>query len=181
MSRIETSKHLLTTVVVGIMGTLVIDCWTLLLNSFGVGSRGLLFLGRWIMYLPEGKFFHNTIIQTTSIANELSAGRIAHYCIGIAFTFLLIAIYRKQWIMKPRVMPAIYIGLISLFIPLFVLQPMLGFGIAFSKLPNAGSLFLKTLSIHLVYGLGLYISARFILFLKRNLGTYYTKKNKHLQ
>jgi hypothetical protein len=39
------------------------------------------------------------------------------------------------------------------------MQPAFGFGIASSKLPNPNLLRLKSLGTHLIYGLGLYVSA----------------------
>ncbi|MFI5237550.1 MAG: DUF2938 family protein, partial [Ignavibacteriales bacterium] len=38
-------------------------------------------------------------------------------------------------------------------------QPSFGFGIASSKLPHPNLLRLKSLSTHLIYGIGLYVSA----------------------
>ncbi len=149
-------------ILVGIGATFAIDCWTSLLSLFGVKSHGIIFLGRWLAYLPEGKYFHHTIIQTTPAANELIIGMIAHYCIGIGFAFLLKALYGKNWFEKPAIMPAIVIAVVTLVAPIFILQPALGFGIAFSKMPQPGILLFKICVIHLVYGLGLYLFARLI-------------------
>lgn len=153
-------KNLTRTVLVGIGATLAIDSSTALLSLFGTKSHGLLFVGRWLAYIPKGKFFHHTIIQTPSVANELIIGWIAHYCIGIAFAFLLVLMYGKKWLLKPRLFPAIVIGIITLIAPIFILQPVLGFGIAFSNMPKPGFLMLKILRIHIVYGAGLYLSAK---------------------
>ncbi|MCC7094423.1 MAG: DUF2938 family protein, partial [Ignavibacteriaceae bacterium] len=41
----------------------------------------------------------------------------------------------------------------------FIMQPAFGLGIASSKLPNPNLLRLKSLGTHLMYGIGLYVSA----------------------
>ena len=146
------------TIAIGIAATFAIDCWTFIISYFGVKTRGILFLGRWLTYLPKGKFFHQTIIQTPSIENEVVIGRIAHYSIGIAFAFLLIGIYGKKWFDKPKLLHALVFGIITLVIPVFFLQPALGFGIAFSNTHKPVSLLINIVIIHSIYGLGLYIA-----------------------
>lgn len=148
------------TILVGIGATVAIDCFTFLVSLFGKAPRGILFVGRWLAYMPKRKFLHHTIIETPSIANELLIGRIAHYCIGIAFAFLLVILYGEKWLSKPTLYPALVIAIITLVTPIFILQPALGFGIAFFNMPEQVHLIVKTLLIHTIYGLGLYVSAR---------------------
>ena len=80
-------------VLIGVGATFTIDCFTFIISLFGNSPRGILFVGRWLAYMPKGKFLHHTIIETPSIANELIIGQIAHYCIGITFAFLLVKIF----------------------------------------------------------------------------------------
>lgn len=81
------------------------------------------------------------------------------YLIGITFAFILVAVYGTVWLDEPSILPAIIIGLITAAGPFFIMQPAFGFGIASSKLPNPNLLRLKSLGTHLVYGIGLYVSA----------------------
>lgn len=111
------------------------------------------------MYAVNGKYFHNTIMQTPALNHEFLTGMLAHYSIGVAFAFFLLAVYRRTWIEQPRIIPALVIGFISLLIPVFIVQPLLGFGIGFSKLQKGSILLAKISSIHLVYGIGLYLTA----------------------
>lgn len=150
------------TILVGIGSTFAIDIFTFIVSFFGSTPRGILYLGRWLAYMPKGIFFHKTIIETPSIANELIIGQIAHYSIGIVFTFLLLAMYGEKWLTKPTVFPALIIAFITLIFTIFILQPALGFGIAFSNRPEQGQLIIKSLLIHLVYGFGLYLSTKVI-------------------
>jgi hypothetical protein len=56
------------------------------------------------------------------------------------------------------------VGLATLAIPFFVMQPSFGLGIAASKTPNPTQARLRSLMNHAVFGLGLYISALAISF-----------------
>ena len=146
-------------VLIGVGATFTIDCFSFIISLFGNSPRGILFVGRWLAYMPQGKFLHHTIIETPSIANELIIGQIAHYCIGITFAFLLVKMFGEKWLSKPTLHPAFIIAIVTLIIPVFILQPALGFGIAFSNMPQQIHLLTKTVVIHTIYGFGLYFSA----------------------
>lgn len=150
------------TILVGIGATLFIDFCKLIAGLFEIQSRGVLFLGRWLAYTSNGQFLHNTIIQTPSIENEKNYGLIGHYFIGAIFAFLLPLLYGSKWFSKPELLPPIIVGIVSLLPAIFIIQPLFGFGIAFSKLPNSTQYLLKIFIIHIVYGFGLYLSARLI-------------------
>ncbi|MEE9362237.1 MAG: DUF2938 family protein [Cellulophaga sp.] len=152
-------KPLYKTVLVGLGATLFIDFWKLIVSNFEIKSRGVLFLGRWLAYTSEGQFFHNTIIQTTSVEHERFYGLIGHYCIGVTFAFLLPSFYSEKWFSNPKIFPAITVGLVSLLPPIFIVQPLFGFGIAFSRIPHSSQHLLKIFIIHKVYGIGLYLTA----------------------
>ncbi|PWA04478.1 DUF2938 family protein [Flavobacterium psychrotolerans] len=148
------------TILIGTGATIAIDCFTFMVSLFGKTPRDILFVGRWLACMPKGKFLHHTIIETPSIANELIVGRIAHYCIGITFAFLLIIImYGEKWLLKPTLCPALIVAIITLITPIFILQPALGFGIGFFNMPQQVQLISKTILIHAIYGFGLYLSA----------------------
>ena len=123
---------ILKTLAIGIGATLAIDLWVTLLKIFNIKSLDYRYVGRWIGNIPKGKFFHNKIQEIPPIPHELILGRI---------------------------LPAIIIGLLTAAGPFFIMQPAFGFGIASSKLANPNLLRLKSLGTHLIYGIGLYVSA----------------------
>ena len=96
---------------------------------------------------------------TPPVRNELLIGWTAHYLIGITFSFLLILVYGRDWLDKPLFYPAFVIGLITVIAPFIIMQPALGFGIASSNLPKPNIRRLKSLLTHIIYGIGLYMSA----------------------
>jgi hypothetical protein len=149
----------LKTALVGIGATAIVDGFTFVLSLFTHKGHGIVYIGRWVAYIFKGKLFHNTIIETPPSANEMLIGWLTHYTVGILFAFSLIAIFGKRWLVKPNFMAAMIIGNVTLFFPICVLQPALGFGIAFSKLSQAPFLLIKIILIHVVYAIGLYCVA----------------------
>ena len=135
------------------------DLWSLLLRQFGIKSLDYSLLGRWVGHMAKGRFFHEKIFNSDPIKNELIIGWFSHYLIGISFAFLLIFIYGKKWLINPSLQPAMIIGLVTIVAPFFIMQPAFGLGIALSEIPNPGIGRLKSLIVHLIYGVGLYISA----------------------
>jgi hypothetical protein len=150
------------TLIAGIGATVTIDIWSFLLRIFTGKSYGLIYIGRWLGYVPQGNFCHVSIVQTPPLEHEAIIGLVAHYIIGISFAFLLVKLFGATWLSRPSFLPALFIGIITLFIPILIVQPMLGFGIAFSKMPNQGVLLVKIFLIHVVYALGLYVIANIL-------------------
>lgn len=162
---------------VGIGATFTVDLSTFIIGLFTYKSHGILYIGRWVAYVFKGTFFYNNIIDTPSVANELFIGWVTHYTIGILFAFTLIAVFGKKWLANPNFLAPMVIGSVTLFLPICILQPAMGFGIAFSKLPNMWFLLFKIILIHIVYGSGLYLAAIILKKIKAN----YTKFNNQIR
>lgn len=153
---------LLKIIAIGIGATLILDIWNFLLSLIGIKSLDYRFVGRWIGHFAIGRFLHNNIMKTTAIQNELLIGWTVHYLIGISFSFLLVIVFGKGWLVEPLFVPAIIIGFATVVFPLFIMQPALGFGIASINLPNPIVRVLKSLVTHLVYGSGLFVTGLLI-------------------
>jgi hypothetical protein len=76
----------------------------------------------------------------------------------VAFALLLIIPTSGGWLQRPNFLPALLIGLGTVIIPYFVVQPALGLGIASSNTPNPTQARLKSLMTHTAFGIGLYLS-----------------------
>jgi hypothetical protein len=147
-------------VLVGVGGALLMDVWAMSVRrAFNVQGLDYALLGRWIGHLPRGQFFHERIASADPVRGERPLGWLAHYSIGIAFAFLLLAIWGLDWARTPTIWPALLIGLGTIVAPWFVMQPAMGAGIAASRTPHPGASRLRNLTTHTVYGLGLYGSA----------------------
>ena len=149
-------------IVIGIGATLLVDFWGFIQSLFKVKSLDYRYVGRWIAGFPKKKFFHRNIIMANPVRGELLLGWSAHYLIGITFSFLLILLYGKEWLEKPQFYPAVFIGIITVVAPFFIMQPAFGFGVASSKLSNPNIRRFKSLVTHLIYGVGLYLTAQMV-------------------
>ena len=145
---------------IGVGAAAVMDAWALVARRrSNIQGLDYALLGRWIGHFPRRRFFHERIASAEPIRRERPLGWVAHYSIGIAFAFLLLAIWGLGWARSPTIWPALLIGLGTIVAPWFVLQPGMGAGIAASRTPNPRAARLRNLATHTVYGIGLYGSA----------------------
>ncbi|MBK8168814.1 MAG: DUF2938 domain-containing protein [Sandaracinaceae bacterium] len=155
----HTIELLVRSVVIGAGATLAMDLWAALLKRFGVPSLNLVCLGRWIGHLPRGHWIHERIAKAPPVRGERLIGWLGHYSIGISFAALLLAVFGLEWARSPTLLPAMFIGLVTVVAPLFILQPALGAGIASSKTPRPIFNSMKSVATHCVFGVGLFLSA----------------------
>jgi hypothetical protein len=144
---------------IGVLATIMMDVWALLLRRFGVPSLNFAYLGRWLGHLPQGQWRHESIAKASPVRGELLLGWLAHYSIGISFAALLLSTFGLSWARAPSLLPALIIGLVTVVAPLLVLQPALGAGIASSRTPTPVLNCIKSLVTHTVYGFGLFLGA----------------------
>jgi hypothetical protein len=143
----------------GVTGSALMDAWSLILRRrFHVPTLDYALLGRWIGHFPQGRFFHERIASADPVRGERPLGWVAHYSIGVAFAFLLLAIWGLDWARSPTIWPALLIGLGTIAAPWFVMQPAIGAGIAGSRTPDPRATRLRNIGTHAVYGVGLYLS-----------------------
>ena len=113
-------------------------------------------VGRWLAYMPRGRFRHERIAAVPAVRGERIIGWIAHYAIGIAFAGLLLAIWGLDWARQPTLAPALMVGVGTVAAPFLLMQPGMGAGIAASRTPRPAAARLQSLITHLVFGAGLY-------------------------
>ena len=165
------TKWLPYTLAIGFGATAAMDLWRLgMQRVFGVSSLDLGLLGRWVGHSMRGRIVHHPIGQSPRITGELAIGWVSHYAIGMGFAVLLPVFWGVNWLASPSVLPALVIGLGTIFAPWLIMQPAMGLGLAarFAKKPNAVRL--RNLAIHTVYGFGLYFSALGMRFLSNKAG-----------
>lgn len=147
-------------VLIGISGAALMDVWGFTLRrGYGIATLDYALLGRWIAHFPRGRFVHDRIGSAQPVRGERILGYAAHYAIGVAFAFLLLAIWGTEWVHSPTIWPALIVGLGTIVAPWFVMQPAMGAGIAGSRTPNPRATRLRNLGTHASYGVGLYLSA----------------------
>jgi len=143
-------------VLIGAGATAVMDTWTLVRKQLLGIPFGYGLVGRWLAYLPRGRFRHDPIAASPAVPGERVVGWTAHYLIGIAFAAVLLALWGLDWARQPTLGPALIVGVGSVAAPFLVLQPGMGAGIAASRTPRPAAARFQSVITHAIFGLGLY-------------------------
>lgn len=154
-------------VLVGVGATVVMDVWLMLLKRMGVQTLNFAFIGRWVGHLFRGRFAHDSIGKAQSIPAELALGWLTHYAVGVAFAALLVGLHGVTWMHEPSLLAALAVGVCTVAVPLFVMQPAMGLGFAASRTPAPLKSCMRSMTNHTVFGLGLYLSAVVIRWISR--------------
>ena len=134
-------------------------CAILLNRVFGVPLPNMCLVGRWVRYMPERTFKHESIAKAAPKSSECIIGWIAHYVIGAIFAIVLVLLVSPAWLQRPTILPALIFGVVTVAVPFLVMHPSFGMGVAASKTPNPSQARLRSLMNHALFGLGLYVSA----------------------
>ncbi|WP_255467962.1 DUF2938 domain-containing protein [Achromobacter sp. UMC71] len=143
---------------VGVGATVVMDGWSWILKGLGVPTLDYALVGRWAGHLARGRFAHAGIGRSAPIRGEAALGWAIHYAVGIAFAALLVAMWGTGWLHEPRLLPALAVGVATVVVPLFVMQPAMGAGFAASRTPTPLKSCLRSAATHAVFGLGMYLA-----------------------
>ena len=103
----DISDFLWRSLAIGIGGTAAMDAWAIVLNrAFGIPLPNWALVGRWFCHLSGGKVFHDDIGAAAPWRNELAAGWIAHYAVGILYAGILVFLAGPGWTREPTFLPA---------------------------------------------------------------------------
>ena len=161
-------RAVLVGIVMGIGATLVMDLWNLFLKrTFKIQSLNYCLLGRWLGHMPSGTFRHASIGTARQKPFECTVGWIAHYSIGVTLALVFVVLVSAEWLARPTLLPVLSYGLGTVVFPLFVLQPLLGLGVASSRAHNPTQARLKSLMTHSVFGVELYVSGLAVRYMVR--------------
>ncbi len=153
------SQQLVQVALIGAGATAVLDGWLMLLKRLGVPGSSFALIGRWVGHLASGRVVHASIAKATPVAHELALGCLTHYAVGIVFAGLLVALNGWPWTREPSLLPALMLGVATVVMPLFVMQPAMGAGFAGSRTSAPLKNGLRSLANHAVFGCGLYLAA----------------------
>lgn len=156
----QLSEFTLAASTIGVAATALTDLFTFARRRFfGIASPDYRLVGRWLAYMPRGRFFHPRIAQSQPVRGELILGWVVHYAIGIAFASALLGMWGIQWAHHPTLLPALIVGVSSVAAPFLVMQPAMGTGVAARLTPRPREARLRSVAMHTVFGLGLYLGA----------------------
>lgn len=152
-------ETMLRVALVGAGATVVMDVWLMVLKRLGVPTLNFAFIGRWIGHGLGFRWARDGIAKAPPVRGELLLGWLGHYATGVLFALLLVGFCGPVWLQTPSVAPALAVGVFTVLIPLLVMQPALGAGVASSRTPRPLRNVLKSVANHAVFGLGLYVAA----------------------
>ena len=115
------------------------------------------FIGRWVLYMFDGQFVHESIKAAAAKPGELAMGWFGHYAIGVLFAWMLLALWKLKWFDAPKFWPALFVGLVTCAIPYFLMQPGMGSGIAGLNTPDPLAAQLKVVYSHVIFAIGLWL------------------------
>ncbi len=146
--------------VIGIGATALFDLWGLALHlAFGLPAPAWGMGGRWFAQVARGQVWHDDISSTPAVPGEAVMGWAGHYAVGILYAAALLAIWGLGWAHAPTLAPALIVGVVTISAGWFLMSPGMGGGIAASKAPNPTKARAMGLLAHVVFGLGLYLTA----------------------
>jgi len=117
--------------------------------------------------MPSGTFRHASIGAAGQKPFECTVGWIAHYSIGVTLALVFVVLVSSEWLARPTLLPVLSYGLGTVVFPFFVLQPLLGLGVASSRAHNPTQARLKSLMTHSVFGVELYVSGLAVRYMVR--------------
>lgn len=149
---------LATTIFIGLGATLAFDLWGLFLkHAFRIAPANICLVGRWFLYMAHGTFSHANIVSTPPKRAECAVGWLAHYLIGVSLAGLFVLIAGSDWLLQPRLIPAVLFGVVTVLAPFLIMQPAFGFGFAASQTAKPAQARLRSLMNHGAFGVGLYL------------------------
>lgn len=158
-------ETLLKIILIGVGATALTDLWGYARGPLlGVAAPNYALVGRWFAHMRYGRFAHASIAQAPAMTHERLLGWSAHYLIGVAYAFLLIAVSGVEWLQRPTPAPALLVGIATVLVPMLWMQPAMGAGIASARTPRPNQARLHSLLLHGVFGLGLYLSGLLLSF-----------------
>jgi hypothetical protein len=154
---------------VAIFGAIVIDTSAkIFAEIYNMGSvlAGYQSLGRYILTLFNGEasFPDPNFSKIPKLKGETFVGLSVHMLVCLFDTYLYFLLSFKILKSKPKILPALIMMWLFMFMPLFMEMPALGLGWAGAESPIKDLLQLRTFICHTCYGISLYAGT--ILFYK---------------
>jgi len=150
-------------IALGLGATALMDAWVWLRKHWlGVPALNYALVGRWVAWLPRGRFLHDPIAATPPVHGERAIGIGVHVLTGIVFAAILLVFGGEAWLRKPTLPLSLMVGVGTVVAPFLLMQPGMGLGIAASHAPHPGRARLHSLVTHAMFGVGLYLSGQIL-------------------
>ena len=146
-----------TGIIMGLVGTLAMDIWALVLERFGQPRPNWALPGRWLGHLFQGRVFHDSIGDAEPVANERALGWAFHYGVGVIYGVVFLLIMGAGWLANPTFLPLWIFSILTIAAGWFLLQPGMGLGWAAAKTPDPWKVRKMGLAAHTVFAFGMFL------------------------
>jgi hypothetical protein len=153
---------IVTGVVAGMLGTLVMDSLNHLFARTGVISKiDVGMIGRMSVGWTRGRFCYNHPAEIEPVANERLFGYITHYTIGVGLA--IIYVFGWDLLVGGPASPswALAYGVATTVASWFFVYPSMGLGVFGRRSPDGIKGPLSSLANHLFYGMGMAVAVAF--------------------
>lgn len=145
-------------IIIGILATLLMDLFSYLRKKMTqIPPANYAFVGRWVLTWFDGQYWHKNITQSTAKSGETIVGWTMHYLTGIVFVCFFL-ILNDLGFYPINLLSSIAYGLMTTLAPFIILQPAFGFGYFAQQTPQPQQAIKNSLTAHLLFGFGLYLS-----------------------
>jgi len=154
------SEVFVTVVLVGVGATVFLDLFAVVRAKIsGQSGMNWAMVGRWLGHLVCGRAVLNAPVTEAPVPAEKALGWAFHYAVGVGLAAGLTGLLGTDWLLQPPAVSVIGFGVVSVIFPMLTLQPGLGLGVAARLAPNPWKVRRGSLVTHLMFGVGLYLSA----------------------
>lgn len=147
---------ILTAVIAGLVGTLVMDGLNFLFSRTKLISRiDLAMIGRMAAGWARGRFCYSNPGEMQQVPNEVLKGLGTHYAIGVALSVPFVLVWSALFGGPPSPLWALGYGIVTTAASWFFVYPSVGLGVFGLQSPEGMKATFSSLANHLFYGLGL--------------------------
>jgi hypothetical protein len=144
--------------VAGLGATVFFDIVTVLRQGWAPTHGFYCLVGRWIGSLTSTGIMHSDIRASAPVYGEAFWGWGAHALLGVIYGIGFVFLFGSSAISAPHILQGLVFGLATVLVPWLVFQPMFGWGIGMSKVPEPWKMRMKGAVNHAVFGLGIWLS-----------------------
>jgi hypothetical protein len=145
-----------TGVVAGVLGTLIMDSLNLLCARTGMISKiDVRMIGRMAVGWTRGRFRYGHPSEVEPVANEMLYGYVMHYAIGVALAVPYVLGWNFLVGGPPSPVWSIAYGVVTTVASWFFVLPSMGLGAFGRRSPEGIKLAISSLANHLFYGVGI--------------------------
>lgn len=150
---------IITGVLVGVLGTLMMDSLNHLFARIGMISKiDVRMIGRMAVGWARGRFCYSHPSEMKTVANEKLIGYITHYSIGVALAIPFVLGWAYFFGVPVSPVWALTYGVTTTIASVFFVYPSMGFGVFGIRSPEGIRAPLSSLANHLFFGLGMVVA-----------------------